>query len=57
MTDEEKKNATLSKVISEQGPPDGTVIISTVSGEELSDDAVNEIVTKFSEVGDIVIVR
>lgn len=52
-----KKNATLSKVISEQGPPDGTVIISTVSGEELSDDAVNEIVTKFSEVGDIVIVR
>ncbi|CAG5127246.1 unnamed protein product, partial [Candidula unifasciata] len=57
VTIEEKRNATLSKVISEQGPPDGTVVISTVTGEELSDEAVEDIVTKFREVGDIVIVR
>ncbi|XP_059179019.1 synaptojanin-1-like [Physella acuta] len=57
VVDEEKKNTTLQKVVEEQGPPDGTVIISSTSGQELSDEAVNAIVERFNEVGEIVIVR
>uniref|UniRef100_A0A2C9JV86 phosphoinositide 5-phosphatase n=1 Tax=Biomphalaria glabrata TaxID=6526 RepID=A0A2C9JV86_BIOGL len=55
--EEDKKNAVLNKVVEEQGPPDGTVIISTLNGQELSDEVVNAVVEKFNEVGDIVIVR
>ncbi|XP_012937640.1 synaptojanin-1 [Aplysia californica] len=55
--EEDKKSAVLNQVVSEQGPPDGTVIVSMADGGELSDETVNEIVAKFNEVGDIIIVR
>ena len=57
VVDEERKSSVLSQVVAEQGPPDGTVIISLVNGGEFSDEAVNEVVERFNEVGDIIIVR
>ncbi|CAL1535444.1 unnamed protein product, partial [Lymnaea stagnalis] len=57
LVDEEKKNATLAKVVEEQGPADGTVIVSPTTGEDLSDETVDAVVEKFNEVGEIVIVR
>ena len=57
MVEEDRKSSVLSQVISEQGPPDGTVIVSSCNVEELTDECVNQIVDKFNEVGDIIIVR
>ena len=54
---EEAKEKVLQEVIGQQGPPDATVIISTATGADLEDDAVNEIVERFTEVGEVIIVR
>ncbi|ESP04692.1 hypothetical protein LOTGIDRAFT_135750 [Lottia gigantea] len=53
--DESAKERVFQEVIGEQGPPDGTVIISMET--EMSDDTVNEIVELFNEVGEIIVVR
>ena len=45
-------------MIREHGPPDATIIVtSSVEGVELDDVTVNEILTMFSEAGEIVLVR
>ena len=54
---EEAKERTLQEVVNQQGPPDATVIISIATGEEFEDEAVSEIVERFTEVGEIIIVR
>ncbi|XP_021342465.1 synaptojanin-1-like isoform X1 [Mizuhopecten yessoensis] len=53
---EEKKAETFREVISQQGPSDGTVIVSTADGE-FDDDMVDAIVETFTELGDIILVR
>ncbi|GFR78438.1 synaptojanin-1 [Elysia marginata] len=59
VVDEERKDPVLTRVVGQQGPPDGTVIVSdaTQEGLDLSDACVNEVVERLNEVGDIVIVR
>ena len=54
---EDAKEKVLQEVIGQQGPPDATVIISTATGGDFEDDAVNEIVERFTEVGEVIIVR
>ncbi|KAK3104004.1 hypothetical protein FSP39_023595 [Pinctada imbricata] len=53
---EDNKEGKLRHVISEQGPPDGTVIVSMVTGE-FDDEMVDSIVDAFTDVGDIILVR
>ena len=59
MVEEDRKEPVLTRVVSQQGPPDGTLIVSdaTQEGRDLSDETVNEVVARLNEVGDIVIVR
>lgn len=54
---EEDKDRVLREVIGQQGPPDGTVIVSMASGGEFTDEAVSEIMEKFTEFGEVIIVR
>ncbi|KAK7099032.1 synaptojanin-1-like [Littorina saxatilis] len=55
---QDAKQQVLQEVVAQQGPPDGTVIISMANGEDFGDDeVVNEIVEKFTEVGEVIIVR
>nr|KAG5702900.1 hypothetical protein BaRGS_034673 [Batillaria attramentaria] len=54
---ESKKEAVLQEVVGQQGPPDATVIISLATDGEFEDDVVQEIVDRFTEVGDVIIVR
>ena len=53
---EGEKERIFQEVIGQQGPPDGTVIVS-LPGEEIDDDMVDEIVNMFSDVGEIILVR
>ncbi|KAK6191374.1 hypothetical protein SNE40_003083 [Patella caerulea] len=55
--EEEMKANVLQEVISQQGPPDGTVIISMATGTSITDEIVDEIVAIFNEVGEIIVVR
>ncbi|RUS89988.1 hypothetical protein EGW08_002255, partial [Elysia chlorotica] len=59
VVEEDRKDAVLAHIVSRQGPPDGTVIVSDAAheGRDLSDETVNEVVARLNEVGDIVIVR
>ena len=59
VVEEERKDPVLTRLVGQQGPPDGTVIVSdaTQEGLDLSDETVNEVVARLNEVGDIVIVR
>ena len=54
--EENKKEQKLQEIVSNQGPPDGTVIIS-VETEEMEQELVEAIVQFFSDVGEIVLVR
>ncbi|XP_061177920.1 synaptojanin-1-like [Saccostrea echinata] len=53
---ENKKEQKLQEIVSQQGPPDGTVIVS-VETEEMEQDLVEAIVHFFSDVGEIVLIR
>ena len=53
---EEKKNERLHDVVAQQGPPDGTVIVSMATGE-FDDDMIDSIVETFSDIGEIILVR
>lgn len=54
--EENKKEQKLQEIVSNQGPPDGTVIISAEM-EEMEQELVEAIVQFFSDVGEIVLVR
>lgn len=54
--EDNKKEQKLQEIVSQQGPPDGTVIIS-VETEEMEQELVEAIVHFFSDVGEIVLVR
>lgn len=53
---EDKKQEVLDEVIGQQGPPDGTVIVSLTEGE-FDDDTIDSIVECLADVGDIILVR
>lgn len=54
---EEKKEKVLKEVVNQQGPPDGTVIVSLAEGGEFEDDVVNAVMERFTEVGEVIIIR
>jgi len=51
------RSATLQRAVNWLGPPDGTVVLSLDSGEEFSDELVDEVVDMFGEFGEIILVR
>ena len=53
---EEKKQELLNEVIGQQGPPDGTVIVSLVEGD-FDDETIDALVETLTDVGDIILVR
>jgi synaptojanin len=55
--DEDERNAALRRVIEQLGPADGTIVLELDSGEEFSDELVEEIVDSFGEFGEIILVR
>ncbi|XP_071104406.1 synaptojanin-2-like [Haliotis cracherodii] len=55
--DEACKERVMHEVVAHQGPPDGTVIVSLASGAEFDDDTIDQVVSTFTEVGDVTVVR
>jgi len=54
---DDRRSATLKAIIDQLGPTDGTVMLELESGNEFSDDLVNEIVDTFGDYGEIILVR
>ena len=54
---EERRNATLRRIIEQLGPTDGTIVLELESGEEFTDELVEEIIDVFGDVGEIILVR
>ena len=57
LVDETKREDVYSHVIDEQGPPDGTVIVSLPNGEEFNEEQIENILGVFQEIGDLLLVR
>jgi len=55
--DDTLRSSTLQRAINWLGPPDGTVVLTLESGEEFSDELVDEVVDTFGEFGEIILVR
>ncbi|CAI9731580.1 synaptojanin-1-like isoform X1 [Octopus vulgaris] len=55
--DEEKKNTVIKDVIATHGPPDGTIIISSETIDMFAETLVDQIISLFSECGEILLVR
>ena len=55
--DEKKRDATLEQVIGQQGPPDGTVVVTLASGNEFEDELVNSVIEALGSCGEIILVR
>jgi len=56
-SDDTLRRSTLQRAVNWLGPPDGTVVLSLESGEEFSDELVDEVVDTFGEFGEIILVR
>ncbi len=55
--DPDRRDMVFNDIIAQQGPPDGTVVVTMATGEEFTDDAIDGILDTFGEVGDIILVR
>ncbi|XP_046576980.1 LOW QUALITY PROTEIN: synaptojanin-1-like, partial [Haliotis rubra] len=55
--DEACKEKVMHEVVAQQGPPDGTVIVSLASGAEFDDEIIDQVVSTFTEIGDVTVVR
>jgi len=56
--DEERRSASLRRVIHRLGPPDGTIIVKMADESQLADDeTVNAVMELFGDIGEIVLVR
>ena len=44
-------------MIGQQGPPDGTVIVTLASGNEFEDELVNSVIEALGSCGEIILVR
>jgi len=56
-SDEALRSSTLQRAVKWLGPPDGTIVLTLESGEEFSDQLVDEIIDTFGEFGEIILVR
>jgi len=56
-SDDALRSSTLQHAVSWLGPPDGTVVLTLESGQEFSDELVDEVVDTFGEFGEIILVR
>jgi len=56
-SDDTSRSATLQRAVSWLGPPDGTVVLTLESGQEFSDELVDEVVDTFGQYGEIILVR
>ncbi len=55
--DEDRREEVYKHVIGQQGPPDGTIIVSMTNHQEFDDDTVDEVLNTFGEIGEIILVR
>lgn len=55
--DLEKRNTAFRKVIDRLGPPDGSVVVTRGDDEEFGDEAIEEILALFDDIGEIILVR
>ncbi|CAH1803194.1 unnamed protein product, partial [Owenia fusiformis] len=54
---EDLRESIYQEVISIQGPPDGTAIVTLANQKEFSDEVIDGILTMFAEVGEVILVR
>ena len=55
--DDKKREEVYHDVISQQGPPDGSIIVSIADQDDFEEEAVDAILEKFGEIGEIILVR
>lgn len=55
--DLEKRNTAFRKVIDRLGPPDGSVVVTRSDDEEFGDEAIDDILALFGDIGEIILVR
>lgn len=55
--EDKKREEVYQEVISQQGPPDGTVVVSLPNQEDMEDELVEAVVEKLGTIGDIILVR
>ena len=55
--DEKRREEVYQEVISQQGPPDGSIVVSIDGKDDFDDDLVDAILEKFGEIGEIILVR
>ncbi|XP_013387463.1 synaptojanin-1 isoform X2 [Lingula anatina] len=55
--DEKRREEIYKNVISNQGPPDGTVVISMADGGEFDDQSVDDVLNLVAEAGEVILVR
>ena len=55
--DDEKREKIYQSVIDKQGPPDGTIVVALADGDDFDDEVINQILTTFGEIGEIILVR
>jgi Domain of unknown function (DUF1866) len=55
--DDNRRNVTLRRIINQLGPPDATVVLELLTGDEFTDELVGELIDVFGEFGDIILVR
>jgi len=56
-SDDALRSCTFQRAVNWLGPPDGTVVLSLQSGDEFSDELVEDVVDTFAEFGEIILVR
>lgn len=55
--DEDRRDAVFQELIDQQGPQDGTVIVSPADGNPFDEEMETEIMDTLNEVGEITLVR
>ena len=55
--DKKLKDRVQEDVVQEQGPTDGTVIVSSIDNSMLSDSSADQVMELFAEIGEIILVR
>ena len=55
--DKKLKDRVQEDVVQEQGPTDGSVIVSSIDNSMLSDSSADQVMELFAEIGEIILVR
>jgi len=56
-SDDDLRSSTLQRAVKWLGPPDGTVVLARESGDEFTDELIDEVLDAFGEFGEIILVR